>query len=91
MPDVELPLYLHTERYIPYTLQTAVRDPEAALTLAYRELSGQIYDTLQGGELLSKQIRTEIGEDSVVLYCTVTCIADIARVQEFEVDLKSQK
>lgn len=91
LPDVELPLYLHTERYIPYTLQTAVRDPEAALTLAYRELSGQIYDTLQGGELLSKQIRTEIGEDSVVLYCTVTCIADIARVQEFEVDLKSQK
>ena len=91
LPDVELPLYLHTERYVPYTMQTAVRDPEAALTLAYRELSEQIAATLQGGELLSKRVRTEIGEDSVVLYCTVTCIADIATVQEFEVDLKSQK
>lgn len=91
VPDVDLPLYLHTERYIPYTMQAAVRDPEAALTLAYRELSAQISDTLQGGELLSKRIRTEIGEDGVVLYCTVTCISDIAAVQEFEVDLKSQK
>ena len=91
VPDVELPLYLHTERYIPYTVQAAVRDPEAALTLAYRELSEQISATLQGGELLSKRVSTEIGEDSVVLYCTVTCIADIAAVQEFGVDLKSQK
>lgn len=90
MPDVELPLYLHTERYIPYTTQTEVRDPEAALTLAYRELSEKIAAALQGGEMLSKRIQTEIGEDGVVLYATVTCIADISQVQEFELDLKDR-
>lgn len=88
LPGVDLPLCLHTERYVPYTVHAAYRTPEAALTLAHRELSMQIAHTLQGGELLSKHVRTEIGEQSVVLYATVVCIADIAAVQEFEIDMK---
>ena len=88
-PGVDLPLYLHTERYFPYTHVTEQRDAETALALAHRELSAQIADALQGGELLDKRIRTEIGEESVVLHATVTCITDIAAVQEFEIDLKN--
>ena len=91
VPGVELPLSLCTERCIPYRVVTERLEPEAALTLAYRELAEQITDALQGGELLSKRVQTEIREDGVVLHATVTCIVDIASVQEFEVDLKSQE
>lgn len=87
---VNLPLEVCTERYLPYTFETAYRDPEAALTLAYRQLSEQIAETLQDGELLEKRIYTEIGESGVVLRADVTCIADIAAVQEFEVDIKNK-
>lgn len=88
--NVDLPLEICTKRYLPYTTVTAYRDPEAALMLAYRELAWQITNTLQDGELLEKRIYTEIGEGSVVLRADVTCIADIAAVQEFEVDLKNK-
>jgi hypothetical protein len=86
----ELPLEICTERYLPYRMQTAYRDPEAALVLAYRELSEQIADTLSDGELLEKRIYTEIGESGVVLRAEVICIADIAAVQEFEIDIKNK-
>ncbi len=86
----DLPLALCTERYLPYTVETAYRDPEAALTLAYRQLAEQISDVLQDGELLEKRIYTEIGESGVVLRADVTCIANIAAVQEFELDIKNK-
>ena len=91
LADVELPLYLHTERYLPYKTEVATRTPEAALVLAHRQLSEQITQALQDGELLDKRIRTKIGKDGVTLYATVTCIADVAQTQEFELDLKNQK
>ena len=90
-PGVELPLCVHTERYLPYSYVTAQRDAETALALAHRELAAQIADALQDGELLDKRIRTEIGKESVVLHATVTCITDIAALQEFEIDLKIPK
>lgn len=87
---VDLPLEIHTERRLPYTVETATRDARAALTLAYRELGEQIAQTLQDGELLEKRIYTEIGESGVVLRADVICIADIAAVQEFELDIKNK-
>ena len=86
----DLPLVLHTERYLPYTLEVATRSPEAALTLAYRELSEQMDATIGQGALLQKCIYTEIGESGVVLRAEVICIADIAAVQEFEIDVKDK-
>ena len=61
------------------------------MILAYRELAEQIAQTLQDGELLQKCVHTQILEDRVVLRAEVTCIADIAAVQEFEIDLKNRK
>ncbi|MBQ5362725.1 MAG: sporulation protein YqfD [Clostridia bacterium] len=90
VPGVDLPLEICTERYLPYTLEKAYRDPEAALTLAHRQLTEQIEAALADGELLEKHIYTEIGESSVVLRADVVCIADIAAVQEFEVDIKKE-
>ena len=88
---VDLPLEVCTERYLPYTTVTERRTPEAALTLAYRELAQQLAAKLQDGELLEKRIRTEIGEHGVVLHAEVICIADIAAVQEFELDIKNKQ
>ena len=90
MSGADLPLVLQTERHLPYTVQTEVRSPEAALTLAYRELNEQIAEALGDGELLQKHIVTEIGESGVVLRAEVTCIANIAAVQEFEIDVKDK-
>lgn len=87
---VDLPLAVYTERYLPYTVETETRSPEAALTLAYRELAEQIQSALGDGEILQKHIYTEIGESGVVLRAQVTCIADIAAVQEFEIDVKDK-
>lgn len=87
---VDLPLEIRTERYLPYTMETSYRDPEAALVMAYRELAEQIAQTLSDGELLEKHIYTEIGESGVVLRAEIVCIADIAAVQEFEIDIKSK-
>ena len=89
--EADLPLTMYTERHLPYTLQTETRSAEAALILAHRELAEQIAQTLQDGELLQKCVHTQILEDRVVLRAEVTCIADIAAVQEFEIDLKNRK
>ena len=88
---VQLPLCVHTERYMPYEMQTKRRDADAALALAHRQLSEEIAHTLLDGEMLAKQIRTEIGEDGVTLYATVSCIFNIAQTQEFEIDLKEKQ
>ena len=87
----DLPLTVYTERYLPYTVESGTRSPEAALTLAYRELAEQIREALGDGEILQKQIYTEIGESGVVLRAEVTCIANIAAVQEFEIDVKDNR
>jgi similar to stage IV sporulation protein len=87
---VDFPLEICTKRCLPYVMEQAYRTPEAALTLAYRELAEQIADTLRDGELLEKHIYTEIGKSSVVLHADVICIADIAAVQEFEIDIKNK-
>ena len=86
----DLPLVLYTERYLPYTVEVGVHSSEAALTLAYRALSEQIAATIGDGELLQKRIHTEIGESGVMLRAEVTCIANIAAVQEFEIDVKDK-
>ena len=87
----DLPLTVYTERYLPYTVERGTRSPEAALTLAYRELAEQIREALGDGEILQKHIYTEIGESGVVLRAEVTCIANIAAVQEFEIDVKDNR
>ena len=62
---VDLPLAMYTERYLPYTVETEMRSPEAALTLAYRELAEQIRED---GELSSgKKDRRGVGETILLI------------------------
>lgn len=80
-----LPLSLCRTEVRPYHIEWRERSAEEALELCYEELS-QALSRLSGEvQLLQKEIVTEVGESSVVLICTVTCIENIARQQEFEI------
>jgi similar to stage IV sporulation protein len=80
-----LPVSLSRTEVRPYHWEERTRTPEEALVLCYEELSGELSALSGEVQLLQKEIVTEIREDCVVLTCTVTCIENIARVQEFEI------
>ncbi len=80
-----LPLSVKVEKRLPYTMVTATRTPEAALSLAYEELDRQMSSLSDNTELLTKRIETTLTETALILRCTVTCIEDIAVQQEFEI------
>ena len=61
------------------------RTAEEALELGYEQLSQELSALSGEVQLLQKEIVTEMREDSVVLICTLTCIENIALVQEFEI------
>ena len=83
--DNRLPVSFSRTEMHPYHLEEHRRGAEEALALCYRELELQL-NALSGDiQLLQKEITTEVGEDSVVLVCTLTCIENIAVVQEFEI------
>lgn len=69
----------------PYVLETRERTQEEALELCYEKLAGELAAFSGDVQLLQKEIITEVGEESVVLVCTVVCIENIAAVQEFEI------
>ena len=80
-----LPVSLSRTEVRPYHWQERTRTHEEALALCYEELAEEL-STLSGEvQLLQKEIVTEVREDRVILTCTVTCIENIARVQEFEI------
>ena len=80
-----LPVSLSRTEVRPYHWQEQTRTPEEALALCYEELAEEL-STLSGEvQLLQTEIVTELREDRVILTCTVTCIENIARVQEFEI------
>ena len=53
--------------------------------MAYAELDRRMATLSESIEVLSKAIRTEIGEESLILECTLSCIEDIAVQTEFEI------
>lgn len=69
----------------PYHLEQRERSAEQALELCYAELSERLASLSGEVQLLQKEIVTEVGETSVTLVCTLTCIENIALVQEFEI------
>ena len=80
-----LPVSLSRTEVHPYHIETRGRTAEEALELCYEELSRQLSSLSGEVQLLQKEIVTEVGENSVVLVCTLTCIENIALVQEFEI------
>ena len=81
----KLPISFSRTEVRPYHLVERERSEEEALELCYAELAEQLASLSGEVQLLQKQIVTEVGENSVVLVCTLTCIENIALVQEFEI------
>lgn len=84
---VGFPVTLDTVWYLPYEIRTAERTYAEAEELAYRELTRRIGEIPGGAEILQKTITTSTGDGVFRLSCSLLCIEDIARVQEFEVDI----
>lgn len=80
-----LPVSLCRTEVHPYHLEQRERTAEEALELGYEQLSQELSALSGEVQLLQKEIVTEMREDSVVLICTLTCIENIALVQEFEI------
>ena len=80
-----LPLSLSRTEARPYSLEQRERTEEEALELCYEQLSQELSALSGEVQLLQKEIVTEMRGDSVVLICTLTCIENIAAVQEFEI------
>lgn len=80
-----LPVSLSRTEVHPYHLEERQRSPKEALELCYAQLERELASFSGEVQLLQKEIVTEVGERSVVLICTLSCIEDIARVQEFEI------
>lgn len=80
-----LPLSVSYTKVQPYHTEWRERSAAAALELCYEELSRQLSAFSGEVQLLQKEIVTEVGESSVTLTCTLTCIENIAEVQEFEI------
>lgn len=80
-----LPVALVRSEAHPYHFEWQQRSTEEALALAYVELSRRLAELAGEAELLKKQITTQIGENSILLICQLTCIQDIAAEQEFEI------
>ena len=81
----DLPFYLERVTCTPYTLHTQTRTHELALELAYDELDARLSELSVSAQILEKQIATELGEESLILTCTVSCIENIAVQREFEI------
>ena len=80
-----LPVSVSRTEAHPYHLEQRERTAEEALELGYEQLSQELSALSGEVQLLQKEITTEVGETSVILVCTITCIENIAGVQEFEI------
>ncbi len=80
-----LPVSFTVTDAIPYRTESAQREPEEALTLAYGELETRLSDFSESGQLLRQDVTSEWTDTSLILHCTVYCIEDIAVQREFEI------
>jgi len=85
--NVKVPIGIRTLNSVECETTTETRTPEEAMEIAYYRLERQIAASLPDAQILQKDIRGEIGDDSYVLTCTVKCIENIAETVEFEADL----
>lgn len=83
----DMPIVFESVRHLEYKYEPATRTCDEAIELAYRELESSLYRYTKDAALVSKSIRTEIGEDSIKLTCDIQIIEDIAQNVEFEYDI----
>ena len=80
-----LPCSLTVAWVYPYEERVTTRTPEAALTLAYEQLSHELASFADDAQILRKEITTTLTDTALVLECKVDCIENIAQQVEFEI------
>ena len=79
-----LPVGVRTVSRIIYKTEVKRYTEEQAMRIAYYRLEEAIANEIPDGQILRKSIEWEITEDKYILRCSLGCIENIARVQEFE-------
>lgn len=79
-----LPVILESVTYLEYVEEDRQRSADEACLIAFNRLEEELYTYTKDSQLLSKNISTDIGEESVKLTCHITIIEDIAKTQEFD-------
>ena len=83
---INIPVYSQKTSYHEYTYVKKSRNASDAERLAYFELNSKISE-LGDIEVIKKSISTTLTDNELILICTLTCIEDIAKISEFDVDL----
>ncbi len=85
--EKDMPIVFESVRHLEYKYENSTRTCDEATELAYRELESSLYKYTKDAALVSKSIKTEIGEDSVRLTCDIQIIENIAENIEFEYNI----
>ena len=80
-----LPIFLDLTLLCERESVEVLRTPQEALEFAYAALDEELSRLSNEVQLLGKEIRTEWGDESVTLVCSLRCIENIATQAEFEV------
>lgn len=80
-----IPVGITVLHELPYSYRRTERTPEVALECAYAELDRRLASLSEEAQLLGKTIKTTFTDTSVILECTVQCLANIAVQSEFEI------
>ena len=87
---VDTPFSLSTERYLEYETVSLTRTPEEAEDLAYFNLECRLAQLSENAILIKKTVTPLMREDRFILHCVIVLIEDIAKTQEFEVEIREQ-
>lgn len=84
---IETPFSLYTERYLEYETVSMTRTQSEAEELAYFSLEERLAAMAEDTILIKKTVTPLIREDRFILHCVIVLIENIARTQEFEVEI----
>ena len=79
-----LPFGVVTELIMEYKTVTETRTQKEASDMAFAQLYRDMASALADSDLMSKNIRCEMTDDSVRLYCTAVCSENIAVPQKIQ-------
>ena len=80
---IPLPIWIEKKVYKEYYYEYRTLTKEDAVSRARAELRDRLDEVLENAELTSSKISYEVTADSFIIKCELTCLADIARVVEF--------
>ncbi len=87
---VALPIWVETDLYEEYEVQSVTLTEDEAKTLAYQEYRARLKETLADAQLLEKNTDAALDEDGVYrIRCRLYCLADIAVRQPLVIDENS--